>query len=325
MLFSHHSRRDGLLKTLDNYCRNHGADFLLQEWDTEKNIPLSPKQISPNTHKKVWWKCGKGHSWQAIVASRVSGCGCPVCANRVILKGYNDLASTYPEIAKQWHPTKNGDLTPEMVSAGYDKKVWWQCDKGHEWQAAVKTRARTSAECPYCSNYLALPGYNDLQTQFPAISAQWHPVKNGTLTPDQVVAGSNRYVWWQCHLGHEWRAKIVDRTRNTTGCPYCANQKVLAGYNDLATTHPEIAKQWHPALNGMLRPTDVTAGSTRRVWWICPEGHIWRTAVYNRTGRNKQTGCPVCAGQYKVKYRQQAYKDILSPPRLAVMHQQAKL
>ena len=79
--------------------------------------------------------------------------------------------------------------------------------------------------------------------------------------------------------------------------------------NDLATTHPRIAEQWHPTLNGKLAPQMVTAGSTRKVWWICPEGHVWRTAVYNRAGRNKQTGCPVCAGNARVKYRQRYYKD----------------
>ena len=192
------------------------------------------------------------------------------------------------------------------------KKVWWQCEQGHAWQAAVSTRVKQGADCPVCSNYVALAGYNDLQTLYPAIAAQWHPTKNGPLTPSQVVAGSNRYVWWQCHLGHEWRAKVVDRTRGTNNCPYCAGQKVLAGFNDLATTHPEVAAQWHPELNGALTPQEVTAGSNRRIWWLCPEGHVWRTAVYNRTGRTKQTGCPVCAGNYKFTYRQKAYQEMLA-------------
>ena len=75
-----------------------------------------------------------------------------------------------------------------------------------------------------------------------------------------------------------------------------------------------IAAQWHPIKNGPLAPSQVVAGSNRRVWWICPEGHVWRTAVYNRTGRNKRTGCPVCAGNYKATYQQRAYQEILMPP-----------
>lgn len=280
---------------------------LASQWHPTKNGACTPHSVRPFSSKKAWWRCEKGHEWQAVIASRSSGTGCPVCANRIVVSGINDLAFTYPELAAQWHPTKNGTLTPQKISHGYDRKVWWICEKGHEWQASPSTRVKMNAQCPICSNYVALAGFNDLATTHPGIAAQWHPNKNGTLTPQKVVAGSNRNVWWQCGLGHEWRAKVVDRTWNTNGCPYCANQKVLKGFNDLSTTHPQIAAQWHPTLNGTLTPEMVTAGSTRKIWWLCEKRHVWRTAVYNRAGRNKQTHCPVCAGNVKVKYRQRYY------------------
>lgn len=269
---------------------------LATQWDAEKNGDLTPEQLSAGSHQKIWWRCEKGHSWQAAVSSRASGCGCPVCANRVVVPGVNDLATTHPQLAAQWHPTKNGDLTPQMVTYGHDRKVWWMCRKGHEWQASPHTRVRMGSGCPVCANDVVLAGYNDLRTQYPVIAAEWHPEKNGNFTPEQVVSGSSRSAWWQCALGHEWRAKIVDRTRSTNGCPYCANKKVLAGFNDLASLEPELAAQWHPELNGSLTPDQVTAGSARKVWWQCPEGHTWRTAVCNRTNQYKRTGCPVCAG-----------------------------
>lgn len=153
-----------------------------------------------------------------------------------------------------------------------------------------------AAGCPVCAGRAVQIGYNDLQTQYPLIAAEWNYEKNAPLTPEQVVAGSNRTVWWRCSLGHEWRAAVVYRALGTNQCPYCTGNKVLAGFNDLATKEPEIAAQWHPTLNGELLPTQVTAGTRRRVWWICPEGHIWRTAVANRTNAKKRTGCPVCAG-----------------------------
>ena len=131
------------------------------------------------------------------------------------------------------------------------------------------------------------------------ILSQWHPTKNGTLSPLNITAGSSRKVWWRCEKGHEWRAKVVDRTRNQTGCPYCTNQKVLAGFNDLATLEPDIASQWNYDLNGSLTPQMITPGSSRKVWWSCSQGHTWRTAVYNRTGHSKRTGCPVCSGAGK--------------------------
>ena len=274
---------------------------LSKQWDAEKNGSLTPKDVSAGSGRKVWWRCEQGHSWQAQIASRASGCGCPVCANRVILPGYNDLATTNPELAAEWHPTKNGDLTPQKISYGYDKKVWWRCAQGHEWQAAPTNRVKERSDCPFCSNYTALPGYNDLKTHYPLIAAEWHPTKNGALTPEQVVAGSNRMAWWRCALGHEWRAKVVDRTRGTNGCPFCANKKVLAGFNDLLTKEPELAKEWHPTLNGALTPQMVTEGSCRKVWWICREGHVWKTAICNRTNAKKRTGCPVCAGNISQK------------------------
>ena len=290
-----------VLAGFNDLASTHPA--LSAQWDQEKNFDLTPQMVTAGNSRKVWWRCEKGHSWQATIASRTSGCGCPVCANRKILPGFNDFATTHPALAAEWHPTKNGDLTPQKISYGYDKKVWWRCTNGHEWQAAPKTRVRMGAGCPICANDVAQAGYNDLTTLFPAVAAEWHPTKNGNLTPSQVVSGSHQTVWWRCSLGHEWRAEIVDRTRGTNGCPYCGNKKVLAGFNDLASIEPEIADEWHPTLNGALTPEMVTAGSNRKVWWICPDGHVWRTAISNRTNAKKRTGCPVCAGNVSRKHR----------------------
>ena len=296
-----------VLAGFNDLASTHPA--LSAQWDWEKNFDLTPQMVMAGNSRKVWWRCEKGHSWQATIASRASGCGCPVCANRKILPGFNDFATTHPALAAEWHPTKNGDLTPQKISYGYDKKVWWLCTNGHEWQAAPKTRVRMGAGCPICANDVAQAGYNDLATLFPAVAAEWHPTKNGNLTPSQVVSGSHQTVWWRCSLGHEWRAEIVDRTRGTNGCPYCGNKKVLAGFNDLASIEPEIAAEWHPTLNGALTPEMVTAGSNRKVWWLCPEGHVWRTAISNRTNAKKRTGCPVCAGNVSQKHRHLSFSS----------------
>lgn len=269
--------------------------LLAAQWHPSMNGELSPAQVSAGSGRKVWWICEKKHEWQAVISARTRGTGCPVCANRVVLPGFNDLATSHPALAAQWHPSKNGNLTPQSISYGYGGKVWWLCAHGHEWQAAPKIRIRMKSGCPVCANDVVLTGYNDLKTNFPTVAAEWHPTKNAPLTPEQVVPGSSRIAWWRCHLGHEWRAQIVGRTREMSGCPYCTGQKVLAGFNDLASREPEIAKQWHPSLNGTLLPQMVTVGSNRRVWWMCPEGHVWLTGISNRTNAKKRTGCPVCA------------------------------
>ena len=127
------------------------------------------------------------------------------------------------------------------------------------------------------------------------LAAQWDTERNGTLTPQQVTLTSNRKVWWICEKGHSFQTVIASRA-NGTGCPYCTNRKVLAGFNDLATVEPKIASEWHPTLNGALTPEMVTVGSTKKVWWECPLGHVWKATIYSRTGA-KKCGCPVCAGK----------------------------
>ncbi len=153
-----------------------------------------------------------------------------------------------------------------------------------------------------CSGKKLLAGFNDLAAVSPRLAREWHPTKNGKVTPKEITSSSNKRVWWQCSLGHEWKTSVYSRTGLQTQCPYCTNRKVLKGFNDLATLEPKIASQWHPDLNGSLTPEQVTVGSKKKIWWICPEGHVWKTAVYPRTGSGK-TGCPVCAGNVSEKQR----------------------
>ena len=259
---------------------------LCAEWHPNKNRDLDLQTITKWSNRKVWWKCSKGHEWEATVGSRNRGSGCPYCANKKILVGFNDLETINPTLAKEWHPTKNGLLLPSMVSYRSGKKVWWQCKEGHEWQALISNR-QAGKDCPYCSGRNAIKGYNDLMTVKPHLAKEWHPTKNGTLKPEDVSVMSNKQVWWQCKKGHEWKAFISNRSRGN-GCLYCANKRVLAGFNDLMTTRPNLAKEWHPTRNGQLTPNDVTYGSYKLIWWQCKEGHEWQARVY------KKKGCPYC-------------------------------
>lgn len=286
-------------QTLLERCLAEGRSDLLDQWHPEKNMDVTPELVSSCSHKRAWWRCEKGHVWQARINSRFHGVGCPVCANKVILVGDNDLGFTHPHISEQWHPVKNGDLTPQMVFAGSRRKVWWRCGSGHEWQASILSRTAGSG-CPVCSNKKIVSGVNDLASAYPELGKQWLSEKNNPLQADEVSVYSNRRVWWQCELGHQWQAVIARRTGYGNGCPYCTGKKVLTGFNDLATRLPEIAKEWHPTLNGELTPGQVTNGSRKRVWWQCADGHIWKAMVYSRTGTRK-TGCPVCAGKVKIR------------------------
>lgn len=208
-----------------------------------------------------------------------------------------------PELLAQWHPEKNGALTPSSVTYGSKMKIWWRCEKGHEWQACIFSRVH-GAGCPGCSGKVVYPGKNDLSSLFPQVAAQWHPVKNLPLTPRSVTAFSNRRAWWQCEKGHEWQAQVSSRSSGGVGCPYCSGRKVLAGFNDLATLYPVIAAQWAEDLNGGLTARMVTAGSAKKVWWRCGDGHVWKAVISSRAGKRKH-GCPVCSGRYKkIRYKE---------------------
>lgn len=268
-------------------------------WDPEKNGGLTPETVAPGSRKQVWWRCERGHSWQARVERVAAGSGCPYCAGKRPIPGENDLATTHPEAAALWSPENPSG--PEAHTAGSHKRVLWRCQWGHEWEAVISSVALEGSGCPYCAGKRAIPGQTDLQTLRPEVAAQWDREKNGALTPEQVLPAAHDRVWWRCALGHSYRAAVFARTREkASGCPYCAGKQALAGFNDLQTLRPKLAAQWHPGLNGRLRPEDVTLGSNKRVWWQCAEGHVWQAVVYSRT-RKRAAGCPVCAGTVRLR------------------------
>ncbi len=237
------------------------------EWD--------PTTVTYGARKILNWICELGHIWPARVSSRSSGSGCSYCSGHKILVGFNDLATTHPEIAGTaygWDPT--------TVTAGSHTIKEWQCTLGHPWKTSVLHRTMGWG-CSFCSGHKILVGFNDLATT--------HPEVAGTAygwDPTTVTAGSSKIKQWICPLKHFWSVNVSARTRGN-GCPYCAGQKVWKGFNDLVTTHPEIAVTAH-----RWDPTTVTAGSEKRRKWICDKKHVWTALVSNRTGG---TGCPKCA------------------------------
>ena len=396
-----------------------------KEWNYEKNNGLTPADVTPNSDIKAWWKCSEGHEWQATIGSRHKGSGCPYCSGRKTLKGYNDLKTINPAVAKEWNYERNGDLNPEHFTASSNNKVWWKCSKGHEWQTTINSR-NDGCGCPVCSSerktsfpeyaivyYLKKHGLeaihtykekgyeldifipskkvaieydgylwhknrtkhdldknqkclndgiklyrireglhrlndssldyvvhktqkdlsfvlekvlseiigmgilidlnrdaivienlreltekeNSLLFSNPEIAKEWNYEKNGNLKPEHFASNSNKKVWWKCNKGHEWQSKISHRN-NGIGCPYCSNQNVLKGYNDLQTLNPILANEWDYDKNGEITPDMVTLGSTRKVWWKCSEGHEWQAVINNRS---KGRGCPYCSGRYAIK------------------------
>ena len=98
------------------------------------------------------------------------------------------LAELFPAVAAEWHPTRNGVLRPETVFAGSGRIVWWLCSLGHEWSASMLNRSQGSG-CPCCSGNKVGQG-NTLIDLHPELAAQWHPARNGDLTPTRYDAQS---------------------------------------------------------------------------------------------------------------------------------------
>ena len=190
-----------------------------KEWNYEKNGNLTPKQFFAYSNKRVWWRCNKGHEWQAAISDRNNGRGCPFCTSKKVLQGDNDLATVSPILASEWNYERNNGLKPTDVLPNSHKKVWWKCDKGHEWQAVIKSR-NSGNGCPYCSGKFVIKGKNDLLTTNPILASEWNCEKNDALTPMDVLPNSNKKVWWKCSYGHSWEARIADRNKGT-GCPIC--------------------------------------------------------------------------------------------------------
>lgn len=262
---------------------------IASDWHPTRNAPLTPADVRPKSDKKVWWRCGQGHVWNARIADRVSKKSkCPFCAGRLPSANYN-LSTRFPHVAAEWHDDRNEPLLPTDVTPFSSKKVWWRCSAGHEWQAPVARRTNGRRGCPYCSGRYA-SHTNSLLDYDPTLAKQWHPTKNGALRPRSVTPSSTRRVWWLCSNGHEWEASVANRTRGTA-CPYCSNKKVNA-QNSLAVSLPELVDQWDCEKNNGVTPHEVTAGSGRIVWWRCSRGHSWPAAVKDRA---RGSGCPQCS------------------------------
>lgn len=283
---------------------------LVLELHPTRNGSLDPKLIAAGSPRKLWWRCRGGHEWRARVADRSSGRGCPACANirhgerlgerNRRVERDRTLAVKDPALFCELHPTRNGGLDTYALAAGSARTVWWLCPNGHEWQARVFNRSAGTG-CPACAAEQRaatrrarpepVPYERSLAVRRPELVAQLHPTRNGDLDPKLVSAGSIRRVWWHCTAGHDWQARVTDRTRGA-GCPVCARSRPAPPGRSLAARRPELVDELHPTRNGMVDPGALPAGSNRPLWWRCGLGHEWQATV---AARVRGTGCPTCA------------------------------
>ena len=199
------------------------------EWDYEKNGDLLPTEVSSGSSKKVWWLCAKcGHSWEAYINNRANkGSGCPVCAGRVPKQGVNDVATLYPELMLDWDYEANENLDPTTLMRTNSSRVYWKCHVcGNQWVSSLVTRTLHDTGCPVCRDRERAEKGNLLAIRYPDVASEWNFARNVGIDIMTVAQYSDMSVWWRCReCGHEFQARVRNRTNGHTGCPKCASQK----------------------------------------------------------------------------------------------------
>lgn len=301
-----------ILKYLTNDVENSIIKVrpeIASEWHPTKNGTVKPEYVKAGSTIKYWWKCRYcGNEFQMTPARRKSGSGCPKCAiefqknharmNRV--RKYGGIKN--PLLLKEWDYKMNGDKKPENFTRSSEVSVWWKCSKcGYVYKARISNREH-GKNCPACANRVAVKGLNDLKTKFPGIAKEWDYEKNYPLTPEEVVPGYNKKVWWICPNGHSYQAPPNRRTSTLSGCRKCADKenaintrkRAILKNGTLAEKHPELLDEY--SSKNKIRANEISCNSHEKVWWICSKcGYEWLAAPYTRV---KEHGCNIC-GQKK--------------------------
>jgi hypothetical protein len=265
-----------------------------------KNFELSNENVYTGSDKKLGFYCFKCEdiflcTWDDILSGRK----CGLCDGRQVGK-YNNLKYLLPDLAEEWS-NKNKILSSE-VTIGYDKDVIWKCSKcGKEWSASPNRRTCPHGSgCPFCSGNL-VSDKNRLTIRYPDLIKEWNYNKNKDILPENYSFGSNKKVWWICSVGHEWIARINQRTSKNAKCPICSG-KTVTDKNRLSVCYPDIAKEWNFKKNKTLTPENISYGSHIKVWWKCGKCKFeWFATPHSRTSKMR-TGCPRCSASKGEKF-----------------------
>lgn len=262
---------------------------LARQWHPTHNGTATPADVTSRNGGKAWWRDSAcGHEWVASVCNRARGDGCSVCNGKILIFE-TSLAGRFPEVAAELHPTKNTKTAEQLPPLGTNRVWWLGAICGHEWASAIINRTRQGSGCPYCSGRFATTE-NNLDAVNPALAAEWHPTRNGSLLASGVTPSSAQRYWWSCSTcNHEWATPPAARSAGK-GCPACSGRAPTTTDNLLAT-HPGLAAEWHSSRNEALLPSQVKRGTGLAVWWKGACGHEWQATI---ASRSSGSGCYVC-------------------------------
>lgn len=133
-----------------------------------------------------------------------------------------------------------------------------------------------------------------LLKDYPKAMAKYDYVRNKDVDLNKITAASNKKLWWKCSkCHHSWKACVRTQTRGNHNCPYCSNNKVYPGQNDLQTKFPYIVKTYWDFDKNTIQPNKVAPFSGKHAWWKCPIcKHSWNAIISNVTCNNSR--CAYC-------------------------------
>ena len=308
--FSNINNRE--LKKICPYCNKkipkpeeslgYKKPFLKSEW--LENINGDIYNVFSNSNDIIEWICRKCHrNFKAKISNRAEDdkC-CPYCSNRILIKGINDLATTHPHLIKEWSNLNDRQLSCLTNKSSY--KAWWKCSVcSNTYQQVVSSKLISKTSCPYCRKTKVLKGFNDLATTHPWLIKEWSTLNDRDRDSSSIMCNSNYRAWWKCaECSKEYRQSVKKKIlMNKSCCPYCRNNKVLKGLNDLATTHEYLLNEWDYLNNILLaKPTEIDEKSNKIVWWICKDdpNHRYKFKINEKIKYEKRNliTCKICKG-----------------------------
>ena len=215
-------------------------------------------------------------------------------------------------LLNEWDYDKNGDLTPDDISYGSNKEVYWLCKNNHSFLLSPKRKRCSRFGCPYCNGKKIKIDFNSFASKCKEnnkeyLLEEWDYNLNNKLgiTPYNVTYKSNKKVWWKCREhNHSYLSPICDKTREDNrrikGCSVCNGKQVWKGFNDFETYCKNnnlkyLLNEWDYSKN-ILRPDEIMPFSNKKFHWICDKGHTYEMILNERTG-NKKSNCPYCSSK----------------------------
>ena len=306
--FSNINNRE--LKKICPYCNKkipkpeeslgYKKPFLKSEW--LENINGDIYNVFSNSNDIIEWICRKCHrNYKAKISNRAEDdkC-CPYCSNRKLIKGINDLATTHPHLIKEWSSLNDRQLSYLTNKSSY--KAWWNCSVcSNTYQQVVSQKFTSKISCPYCRKAKILKGFNDLPTTHPWLLKEWSTSNDRDFS--SLMCNSNYRAWWKCsECSREYRQTVKKKIlMNISCCLYCQKNKVLKGFNDLASTHEYLLNEWDYLNNILLaKPTEIDEKSNKIVWWICKDNpnHRYKFKINEKIKYEKRNliTCKICKG-----------------------------